>query len=498
MKAKIKIGWAEESITPDKKIGLAGQFYERISQYVETPITVTAMAVEAGGEQMVICSCDLVSVQDNLLAEVRERLKGKVDFPLEKLIVNATHSHTSFVYDRGNSCAGLGGSAATIFQKFIPSGMIYQPLVDSSDAMSPQEALTFLADRIAKAVKRAWESRDDAVCASGFGRVAIGMCRRVCFTDGTAKMWGDADSAAFTHLEGGNDSGVELLYTFDKDKNLTGVVANVACPAQVLEHRSFVSSDYWGKTKKYLREHFSDKLYVLGLCSAAGDQCPRDLVRWVQPETPINDPNIVREHPRDRRADPSMFDVKGAEKIGRRLSREIIDVYGELEDYFDECELIHCSEKLNLPLRTVSPEEAEIAERAFREFCRENEGKTVDYMDSAMLYVHAGTLNRYEKQYSREVFPIEIHCIRMGDIAFVTNPFELFLDYGNRIRARSLAKQTFIIQLACGGYGYLPTEKAERGGHYSAYVSSGYTGHEGGDLLVRESLEKINGFFKKA
>ena len=35
--AKIKIGWAEVDITPEKgkKISLAGQFFERISEYVE-------------------------------------------------------------------------------------------------------------------------------------------------------------------------------------------------------------------------------------------------------------------------------------------------------------------------------------------------------------------------------------------------------------------------------------------------------------------------------
>ena len=32
---------------------------------------------------------------------------------------------------------------------------------------------------------------------------------------------------------------------------------------------------------------------MLCLCSAAGDQCPRDMIRWVEPETPINDPNIT-------------------------------------------------------------------------------------------------------------------------------------------------------------------------------------------------------------
>ena len=90
----------------------------------------------------------------------------------------------------------------------------------------------------------------------------------------------------------------------------------------------------------------------------------------------------------------------------------------------------------------------------------------------------------------------EIHIVRFGDVAIATNPFELFLNYGNKIRARSKAKQTFLIQLSCGADGYLPTEKAEKGGHYSANVSSGITGHEGGNLLVRSTLEHINKMFE--
>ena len=87
--------------------------------------------------------------------------------------------------------------------------------------------------------------------------------------------------------------------------------------------------------------------------------------------------------------------------------------------------------------------------------------------------------------------------IRLGNIVIVTSPFELFLDYGNRMKARSKAEQTFVVQLCCGSAGYLPTEKAEKGGHYSAYVSSGSVGHEGGDILVRNSIEKINSLWEK-
>ena len=78
-----------------------------------------------------------------------------------------------------------------------------------------------------------------------------------------------------------------------------------------------------------------------------------------------------------------------------------------------------------------------------------------------------------------------------GSVAIATNPFELFLDYGNQIKARSLAEQTFLIQLANGCDGYLPTAKAEAGGHYSAFLSSGQVGHVGGEMLVRQTLDQI-------
>lgn len=494
MKEKIKIGWAEETLTPDQPISLAGQFYERVSEYVETPITVTAMALEAGTEQMILCSCDLTGVEVIVMEKVRELLSRVEGFPLEKLIVSATHTHTSHKYF---SPPRYGGGGLDVLNRYMPKDMVYKPLVDNSGVMDPKEALEFICKQIASAAKKAWENREEAMYSAGFGRAAVGMNRRVCYNDGSAKMWGDADNATFTHLEGGNDSGVELLYTFDKNKKLTGIIANVACPSQTLEHRSFISSDFWGKAKKYLRERFSEEIFLLGLCSAAGDQCPRDLVRYVNPETPIQDPNVDRPHPRERRAGPSMFDIKGAEQIGRRLAHEIADVYSELEEPVDSCELIHITETLKLPVRRVTPEDHTNALNAIKEFVRENRGKTVNYMDTAMMHVHAGTVARFEYQYDHDFHPIELHCIRLGDVAFVTNPFELFLDYGNQIRARSLAKQTFIIQLACGCAGYLPTEKAEKGGHYSAYVSSGITGHEGGDLLVRTCLDRINGFFKE-
>jgi hypothetical protein len=76
--SKILIGWAEETLVPDKKIALAGQFFLRVSEYVESEITATAMAVEADNEQMIMVSADLPSMPFYLQDLIRENLQKSV------------------------------------------------------------------------------------------------------------------------------------------------------------------------------------------------------------------------------------------------------------------------------------------------------------------------------------------------------------------------------------------------------------------------------------
>ena len=500
----LRIGWAEESLVPAKRVRLAGQFFERISDHVESPISVTAMAVEACGDALILASVDIVGVDRALLALIRKKfaeLTGEVD-PL-KLVVSATHTHTSLEVradaDEEDRKNGIFQNSVSVLEEFLPAGKLYTPKVTADDTvLGAKEGAVFVAEKVALAAKRAWVNRAEAMYANEFGRAPVGMCRRACYDDGSAKMWGDTNTANFVALEGGNDSGIELLYTFDREKKLTGVVANLTCPAQILEQRSFISADFWGRTKALLREKLGQHIFLLGLCGAAGDQCPRDLVRWVDPETPIDDPNVKRPYLIKRKADPSMYDISGCNRAGKRIANEILSVYEEITDWQAEPVFVHKAIELNLPLRKATETEYREAVRQIEYYVEKNREKAqFDFEDNARMHVYAGTILRYRQQQYTETFPIEYHVIRLGDIAITTNPFELFLDYGNRIKARSYAQQTFIVQLCCGCDGYLPTEKAEQGGHYSAYISSGNVGHEGGDLLVRNTIHEINTLFKE-
>lgn len=502
--AQIKIGWAEISITPEKKISLAGQFAERISEYVEKELTATAMAVEADGEQMVLVSCDLVGVSYNLVQLLREKLRDNtVGLDPEKVIFSAIHTHTGPVYPRGqyiNLMSGIKGGNRQLLlpmlrpdQKYVENANVSQ----NPEICTPQEVLDLLVERISKVALDAWAARAEGSFVNAFGRAAVGLCRRACYNDGSAQMWGDTDSAMFTELEAGSDSGIELMFVYDEKKALKGIVANLACPAQCVQHRLFVSPDFWGEVKVLLRERFGKDLFLLALCSAAGDQCPVDLIRFVNPESPINDPNCERENPLKRKADPSMFDLAGMKRVGKRIAHEIIDTYEEgLDEAQSDVPFEHRVQTVMLPLRRTTLSEVNAAKKAIAEYLNAKTGN-VDYNDVARLQVHLGILRRAQMQEIYNTVPIEVHVIRLGSIAIATNPFELFLDYGNQIKVRSHAEQTFLVQLACGTEGYLPTEKAEKGGHYSAFISSGQVGHIGGDQLVRETLQSINEMFPR-
>ena len=188
-----------------------------------------------------------------------------------------------------------------------------------------------------------------------------------------------------------------------------------------------------------------------------------------------------------------MYDIEGTWEIGKRVSRVVEDRYQSAKDEMkNTAELEHKVFNIDFPVRKVTITEYNEAKKTLEEYVRYSGKEKFDFNDKAYMHVCAGVLERFELQKEHNLYAAEIHVVRLGNIAFTTNPFELFLNYGLQIKARSKAEQTFVIQLACDTGGYLPTKKAEEGGHYSAYVSSGITGHEGGELLVRKTLDVIN------
>lgn len=455
---KLHVGWSSRDITPDRPVALAGQFHKRISTGVAARLSVTALALETRGaegpiDQAILVSCDLVAIRDGVQARLRKLLEGKLEgFDLRKLVLSATHTHTAPVTEDG----------------------WYD--VTEEGVMKPGEYLDFFLARAAEAALEAWRGRKPGAVTWGLGYAVVGLNRRMVYADGKAAMYGRNDRPDFRGVEGYEDHAVESLFFLDGERKLTGVAVNVACPSQVVEGANTISSDFWDDVRSVLRERHSPDLHVLAWCGAAGDQSP---------------------HPQLRKAaDARMRKLSGNVSETRAIALRMADavdyawraVKGEAAT---EVPFAHVVEDLNLPGRKVTEAEARSA-RAVCDPIAQKPAEKRTSADVSRLRWHGKVVERYERPGDFAVYPMELHVLRLGDVAIATNAFELFLDYGIQMRARSRALQTFLVQLACGCGGYLPTERAVAGGGYSAIPESGLVGPEGGRVLVDRTVEAMN------
>jgi hypothetical protein len=205
-----------------------------------------------------------------------------------------------------------------------------------------------------------------------------------------------------------------------------------------------------------------------------------------------------------KEADERMRRLRGLnrlDEIARRIVRAVDDAYEAVKnDRHTDVPLIHKVETLQLPMRLVTESEyteaKEAVEKAADQIKQDSEAVIREYRRMKWYQV---TVNRYERQKTdpKPMYEIELHVLRIGDAAICTNSFELFTDYGIRMKARSKAVQTFVVQLAGPGT-YLPTEKAIRGGHYSAVVHSSLVGPEGGNVLVEKTVNIINSLWAES
>ena len=137
--------------------------------------------------------------------------------------------------------------------------------------MSPLDYSEFASDRIAKAVEEAWKSRKPGGVSFGLAHAVVGHNRLTAYTDGTSRMYGEPDQPDFSHVEGYEDHSVNLLCTWSVDRELTGVLINVAISSQA-SGASRISADFWHDARIELRGRLGEGLFVFPQCSAAGDQ----------------------------------------------------------------------------------------------------------------------------------------------------------------------------------------------------------------------------------
>ncbi|MCL4207018.1 MAG: hypothetical protein KJ000_31430 [Pirellulaceae bacterium] len=473
---RLSFGWASASITPEQPVAIGGQYHTRISGQVHDPLTATALAIETSDDhgvidQTVFVSCDLSLVRGQTQQRVRELVQRRApDLDVNKIVISATHTHTA---------PALTDADETDLHPYDFIGSwAYRIPAEQSGVMRPAQYLAFLEQRLSEVVVNAWKARRPGSMSFALSHASIARNRRAVYADGTARMYGNTSDPGFSHLEGVSDDSVDVLFFWRDRGQPEGMIVNVYCPAQEVEGETYLSADFWYDARTRLREKYHADLQILPWVGASGDQSPHLL--WNQQAEAA-----LRQQ---RKLSPR-------EEIARRIVRAVDDAYETVHgsDAFAELSFEHRVERVPLPVWQVS-DERYAQSLAIFEAGKHNTDQlsSPDYIN---WRVSRTMVARYEHQKQDPHFRAELHLLRLGPLAVVTNPFELYADFGLRIKARSPAVQTCVVQLTADCAGYLPTERAVQGGGYSARIDDGVVGPEGGNVLVDRTVSVLQQMF---
>ncbi|MBO5924371.1 MAG: hypothetical protein J6Q81_07640, partial [Lentisphaeria bacterium] len=309
-------------------------------------------------------------------------------------------------------------------------------------------------------------------------------------------------------------------YTFDKSGKLTGAVVNVPCPAQTGENFWMLHASFWANVREKLAAKYGD-IGIIGQSAAAGDLSPRQL-HYLEAEkrryrlkyadkiaefmkNPGKRPGQETAAPEavKRQREYDVLEWMRAEDIGNRIVAAFDEVLAWAEkDKMCNPVFKHEVQTVKLP-RRMFPKELVDQEKKNHEIVMQQ--KYVEGGDKwAQLRANSslrsrrgrvgGVLERYTIQNKEPYIITDIHVVRVGNLAFATNRFELFMDFMHRIQGRSPFEQTVIVQLVTdlNGQGkYLATKKGIANKGYSATPYCNVVSAEGGQVLVDKTLDML-------
>ena len=430
-------GAAKTDITPAGEVWMDGMIRSGKSRGVHDRIFARALVLSANGSvhnAAVIISVEVCGLAADFTNMVRTRIREKTGILAERIIIAATHTHSG--------PASLG---------------IFNPIESEYlDALSKK--LPAIAH---EAVGRLVPAHIG--CASGRENT-ISHYRRLMGKNGRVVMnWEPYHPEDIIGPLGVPDDEVGVLYVVDSQDSARVICTlfNHAGHPNVMSGDNYlISGDYAGFAMRTIED-------VLGGVSlfVNGAQGTMDI-----------------DGLKDR-------DWQGVERAGKALADSVLKTIREIQPH-SEGKMRTGFTEYTLPPRIITPAELEWADAILAKtggaIAAMADGVGDDY--KAALFKRLHTLEDQQ-------IPVQQICIAIDNTAFINFPGELFTEIGMEIKTRSPFEKTYIMGLANGEIGYVPTKKAIGEGGYA--VETRGVSDKAEEIVLGKSLALLEEIYAK-
>ncbi len=443
-------GAALVDITPEKwPLRLVGSFSERLAYSVHDPLHARAVALSDGKTTIVLTVVDNCLIRRDVLDAAKKIASEKTGIPTDRMMISATHTHTA-----PSTTASAGTEAEIAYRKLAIEG-IAEAIIKANAALQPAQ-VGWGGDAVPDEVfNRRWFLKPGSMPANPFGdKTEI------------VKMNPRRDSNLISPA-GPTDPEVSILSVRNAKGKPLALLGNYPLHYVGGIEKGKVSADYFGEFSRLIGSRLrAEEGEFVGLLSngTSGD---------------VNNINFYGGRP-----PRELF-----EQI-RIVSAKVADAaYQAYRKTDHQSDLTIKMLEREITLKVRKPD-ADLVKRCQAFLDREDDDKE---------------LPRLAKHYARRVVKLikepdtidmKVQVVGIGDLAICTLPFEVFAEIGLELKERSPFADTFVIELANGAYGYLPTKEQHVFGGYETWLTTNRVQLDASDILV-EALIEMMGELKK-
>lgn len=397
-------GVAQRVITPPVGVSLAGYFHDRVSKTVRDDLYAKCVVFQSGQERVALVACDLIAGHSNITNAARGYVEAETGIKPDHMMVSMTHTHTGPETRPG---------------RVVP---VHAHWLDR------------LPRLIADAVKEASANMFPAKLYPGRGQEPeLAFNRLFRLRDGTEKFGPSSDPSMTAGPAGPIDPEVLAMRVVDAEGQVRALLVNYALHVDVIGGGTgdFISADWPGEMAKAVAGVYGPQCVTLFLNGCCGD---------------INHVPYLKQT-----ALPRSGPAK-AIQLGRAIAGLAINA-AEKGEPLPPGPIAAKEEVLSIPYYVVDDK--------MRAYAADLAKKEQPSAFEQYIIKNVASWNLGGKS---EDTPV--HAIRVGDVAFVGLPGEIFCHWGLEIKKWSPAKFTFVVELANHWVGYVPTvEQAVRGGY---------------------------------
>jgi hypothetical protein len=435
-------------ITPTKlPISTNGSMQDIIAKSVHDRLHARCLVLDDGATRLALVVCDSCAIPRTLLDEAKRLANQATGIPTDRILISATHTHTA-----PTVTGAFQSDPDVAYQQYL-TGQIAKGIQRAVANLAPAQIGWAVSQNPNQVFNRRWKMKPGTLRPNPFGRPMD-----------TVEM-----NPGYQ-----NPGLIEPAGPIDPDVSILSVQSRAGVPMALLANYSLhyvggvppLSADYFAAFAERMKQLLRAEQVVPPFVGIMSNGTSGD----------INNINFAGPAPA-RKAPYEQIKL-----VADSVAQTAYAAYQQIK-HRDNVTLAMAEKEIELGVRL--PSESDIV-RA-KEILAKAQGPVLKTLPE--IYARETVLLA---KYPEKV-RAKLQAIRIGELGIASSPCETFAAIGLEIKKKSPLKPTFIIELANGYNGYLPTPEQHQWGGYETWrARSSYVEVDASTKITAALLELLN------